>query len=156
MEYDGQILKCIPQPKWRASYGRHVVSAGIFEWRLNLTHASSSGVHVGVIHADVCANHVDDPSFVSDGNGVMWGSETGCLLTNNWDFPKVTKSIEGEINDMPLSIKIDIDERCLYYSIDNEEYQKAPYELKQGKSFRLAVAFPRGDGKGEQECVEFL
>ena len=141
LQFNEQIVKYIDGPSFRNIYGCHSVSSGQFEWRLNLKKIGDKGIYVGIIHDDKLNDYLESGHYVGDGYGAAWHSKSGCLFDSSVRFPKLSDEFKGIIENVYMKIKIDLDERSVYYSIDGDEYKKAPYTLDKNKSVRLVVTF---------------
>ena len=155
IQFDGkQIAKC-NNNVFRSIYGCHCVSSGEFEWKLNLKKIGRLGICVGIVQNDKIDDFVVNCNYVTEGYGALWYSRNGCLLDKTLLFPKVTHGLEDVIKNICLKMKIDIDEKRLSYSIDEDEYKTVSYTLvnDKNKSFRLAVYFTKSHDVQEVELL---
>ena len=157
IQFDGkQIVKCINKVS-RSIFGCHCVSSGGFEWKLNLKKIDVEGICVGIIRNDKINDYLESTSasYVTEGFGALWFSQTGCLFDKFLTLPQVTSGLDGVIRNICLKIKIDIDEKILSYSIDEDEYKTVSYTLDDDKneSVRLVVYF---NGNTDVEEIELM
>ena len=154
IEFDGkQIAKSIKNVT-RFIFGCHCVSSGQFEWKLNLKKIGVQGICIGIIREDKINDYFNGGSYVI-GCGALWYSKTGCLFDDNFTFPEVTYGFDGVIKNVCLKMKIDIDEKNLSFSIDEDEYKTISYSLvdDKNKSVRLVVYF---NANKDVEEIELL
>ena len=87
-------------------------------------------------------------SYRQEGCGAFWYTHSGAFYDSYNGFArtqKFTKSTRDVIENMRVGVKMDLNERSVYYGIDGGEYKKAPHILEEKQSYRLAVSLLMSD-----------
>ena len=149
IELDGQVIKsqCTWNDNWWNVFGCHSVSSGHFVWRLLFRFKDGTAAcHIGIINVDKAEENPKYAGYPVHGHGVCWNILKGDFydedyFKNGISSIKKIKDLESQIKNIYIEMKIDLEERSLYYAINDEEI-KAPYQLKENTSFRLIVTMP--------------
>ena len=140
--FAGQIVKSSKVELVRNVFGCHTVSSGQFEWRLNWKKLNGS-VAIGIIDNDKAINTSTGVGFTRYGNGAVLDIPNGRLYGVEYSWRKFGEKLDQNVENVDIKVKIDLDERSLYFAINEDEYKKTIYELKKDTSFRLALTFAR-------------
>ena len=149
---EGQMVKGLEDSSVRNVFGCHTISAGQYIWRLNWKKVNGA-IGIGIIHDYKVEYSLNDIHFATNGFGICLDLKTGYSYNDTSScYTVFAKPVAYGIENVGIEVRIDLDERCIYFSINGDEEKKAPYTLKQGKSFRLILAFGT-DGAAEVELL---
>ena len=137
----GETVKCEKNDLIRNVFGCHTVSTGQYEWKLNWKKVDGT-VGIGVIQDNTVSDSLTTVDYTKNGFGICLNAKNGQVHddTGLYTRHQIKRFIDGTEN-VGMNMKIDLNERSVYFSFNEDEYKLIPCKLKPDKSFRLVLTF---------------
>ena len=154
IDCDKQIVKST-DGHYATIYGMNVIKSGTYEWWLKLHHIHYGCICIGIIEnkSEYLNKHLTNFDYDMYGYGCWWyptGNLYGISETGGKSekFTKSFKCGNEDIKDVVIGMKVDLDTKSISYSIDGDEYKKAPCKIRTTEC-RLAVSLLAKDDQVE-------